>query len=170
MNNIVSIFDVLSLQEISDRLEIHEILARYSDALDRRDWDAIRRVFTPDALIDYTEMGGVRGGINEVIDFLQSAMGIFSGYQHLISNVIMDIDGDTASVRSICHNPMLLSPQAGKSSVMVCGLWYRDRLVRSHNGWLILERYEEKCYMGEFRAIDFGTAGTAGTAGGNGQP
>ncbi len=53
---------MLSLQEISDRLEIQELLVRYSHAVDTRDWEAFEHVFTEDAVIDYTEMGGPRGG------------------------------------------------------------------------------------------------------------
>jgi hypothetical protein len=32
---------MLSLQEISDRLEIQDLLARYSHAVDQRDWAAL---------------------------------------------------------------------------------------------------------------------------------
>ena len=49
---------LLDLQEISDRIEIQDLLSRYTDAIDRRDWDALDGVFTPDAFIDYTSVGG----------------------------------------------------------------------------------------------------------------
>ena len=44
-----------SLQDLSDRQEIQELLAAYSYAIDFRDWDALDDVFTEDATIDYTE-------------------------------------------------------------------------------------------------------------------
>ena len=37
----------LSIQEISDRLEIQDLIARYSYALDRRDYDALERSSPP---------------------------------------------------------------------------------------------------------------------------
>lgn len=42
----------LSLREISDRLEIEALLVRYCHAIDQRDWDAYRAVYTADAVID----------------------------------------------------------------------------------------------------------------------
>jgi len=51
---------MLSLQEISDRLEIQDLFTAHSHAIDRRDWDALDRIFTPDAVIDYTAPTGWR--------------------------------------------------------------------------------------------------------------
>src|SRR4051812_38628718 len=65
---------VMSLQEISDRLEIQELLVRYSHSVDTRDWDAYENVFTPDAFIDYTCFGGPSGNVKEIRAFLEMAM------------------------------------------------------------------------------------------------
>ena len=54
---------MMSLQEMSDRLEIQDLFARYSFAIDDRNWDALDSVFTPDAAIDYTETGGAKGNV-----------------------------------------------------------------------------------------------------------
>ena len=43
----------LSLQEISDRLEIDDLLTRYATGVDRKDWDLWETCFTSDAFIDY---------------------------------------------------------------------------------------------------------------------
>lgn len=138
---------MLTLQEISDRLEIQELLIRYSHTLDRHDWDAWEQVFTPDAVIDYTEFGGPRGGVKEVRGFLESVMPTtFSNYQHMIGNTVLEIEGDSARARSICYNPMVLRSSDGESTVVFCGLWYRDELVRTPDGWRIKDRYEERSY------------------------
>jgi ketosteroid isomerase-like protein len=138
---------MLSLQEISDRLEIQDLLVRYSHAVDSRDWDAFERVFTEDAVIDYTEMGGPRGGVKETRAFLESAMPMFSSFQHMIANTVLELDGDTARARTICHNPMVLDRGEGGTHVFFCGLWYRDVLVRTPQGWRIKDRYEERAYF-----------------------
>ena len=138
---------MLSLQEISDRLEIQELLVRYSHAVDTRDWDAFEQVFTEDAVIDYTEMGGPRGGVKETRAFLESAMPMFSSFQHMIANTVLELDGDTARARTICHNPMVLDRGEGQTHVFFCGLWYRDVLVRTPQGWRIKDRYEERAYF-----------------------
>ena len=139
---------MLSLQEISDRLEIQELLVRYSHAVDTRDWDAYEGVFTDDAVIDYTEMGGPRGNVKEVRKFLEMAMPNFASFQHMISNIVLEFDGaDAARGRTICHNPMVLDRGNGETHVFFCGLWYRDVLLRTPEGWRIKERHEEKSYF-----------------------
>ena len=132
---------MLSLQEISDRMEISDLLARYSAAIDGSRWDDLDRLFTPDAVIDYTEMGGIRGSLAEQKDFLAAAMPGFAGFQHLTATSTFDIDGDVARVRTICFNPMVVKDE---HQVLFCGLWYRDVLVRTADGWRIRERHEDR--------------------------
>jgi SnoaL-like domain len=43
---------VLSLAEISDRIEIQELVIAYSTAIDQRRFDDLDRVFTSDAYIN----------------------------------------------------------------------------------------------------------------------
>ena len=137
----------LSLQEISDRIEIHDLLVRYSHAIDTRDFDLLDRVFTPDAFIDYSSMGGAKGSLPEIKEFLRKAMAQFSGFQHMIANSMIELRGDTATGRTICHNPMVMTRPDGQTHVFYCGLWYLDRLVRTPEGWRIRERVEEKSYF-----------------------
>lgn len=138
---------MLSQQEISDRLEIQELMVRYSHAVDSRNWDLLDEVFTPDAVIDYTVFGGPRGSLGEIKEFLGSAMPTFIAFQHMIANSMLEIDGDTATGRTMCHNPMVLPPDdEGGERVFFVGLWYLDRFVRAADGWRIAERVEEKSY------------------------
>mgnify|MGYP003124368767 CR=1 FL=1 len=123
----------MSLQEISDRMEIQDLLVAYSYAIDTRDWDALDEVFTPDAHIDYTAFGGSAGNLAETKAFLAEAMPMFSSFQHMVSTSKIDIDGDTAHVKTICHNPMVMKLGDDKVQVFYCGLWYVDEMVRT--GW-----------------------------------
>ena len=52
---------VLALAEISDRLEIQQLLVDYSTAIDQRRFDDLDDIFTADAYIDYRAMGGIDG-------------------------------------------------------------------------------------------------------------
>jgi 3-phenylpropionate/cinnamic acid dioxygenase small subunit len=137
---------VMTLQEISDRLEIQDLMVAYSHAVDTRDWDAFDDVFTPDATIDYTEMGGSRGTLTETKDFLRTVMPHFSSFQHMVATSKVTINGDSAEGRTICHNPMVMDTGGKEPHVFFCGLWYRDRFVRTPAGWRIKHRYEEKSY------------------------
>ena len=53
--------DILSIQEISDRIRINDLLVRYTLAIDTKDYDLLDTVFQPDATVDYTTSGGIRG-------------------------------------------------------------------------------------------------------------
>jgi hypothetical protein len=134
---------MMSLQEISDRLEIQDLFARYSFAIDERDWDALDRVFTPDAWIDYTESGGEKGGYPQMKRWLALALKRFPTYQHLAATSRIDLDGDTATSRTILFNPMVHPAADGTPQTFFIGLWYRDRLVRTPEGWRIAERHED---------------------------
>ena len=57
-------------RSLADRLEIGDLITRYATAVDRRDWDLYRSVFTTDAEIDYTSAGGIAGTLDEVVAFL----------------------------------------------------------------------------------------------------
>ena len=138
---------MLSLQEISDRLEIQQLFTDYSTAIDRKNIDALDSVFTPDAYIDYRVMGGIDGRYPEVKSWLKETMQRFPSYYHMIGNLALELRGDAASSRIVCFNPMLLPlPGQPKPQVMFFGLWYADQLVRTAQGWRIAERIEEKCF------------------------
>lgn len=134
-----------TLQELSDRLEINDLLVRYSHAIDTKNFDLLDQVFTPDADLDYTAAGGPRGKFPEIKQWLIKALSPFPAYQHMVSNSMVTIDGDTGTGRTMCHNPMVYE-RDGKKEVFYCGLWYLDRYVRTPEGWRIRERSEEHGY------------------------
>lgn len=45
---------------IADRLEIEQLLTVYAAAVDARDWERFREVFTNDVVLDYSAFGGPR--------------------------------------------------------------------------------------------------------------
>jgi len=140
----------MDLQEISDRLEIQDLLARYSNAIDTMQWDQLDALFTDDADIDYTSMGGIRGTLAEQKAFLEANLPtIFAkGFQHLAATTLFDIDGDVARIRTICFNPMVFEDT---KHVMFCGMWYQDTLVRVDGSWRIRTRVQDRGWMLDVR-------------------
>ncbi|CDQ43001.1 MAG: nuclear transport factor 2 family protein [Mycolicibacterium neoaurum] len=135
---------MLSIEEISDRLEIQQLLIAYSTAIDSRRFDDLDQVFTADAYIDYRAMGGVDGRYPEVKAWLSEVLPNFPAYAHMLGNFDVRIDGDTATSRTLCFNPMVLGGAEGQ--VLFCGLWYDDEFVRTAEGWRMTKRVEEKCF------------------------
>ena len=134
---------MMTLQEMSDRLEIQDLFARYSFAIDERDWNALDSVFTPDARIDYTESGGAKGSVCEIKAWLPRALERFPAFQHMVATTKLTLQGDSATSRTILLNPMVHRDAEGADHTFFIGLWYRDKLVRTMEGWRIAERYEE---------------------------
>jgi len=57
---------------VEDRLDLLEIPGRYGDAIDDRDWDKLRKVFTEDAVFDLTGVGSrTLNGIDEIVQFME---------------------------------------------------------------------------------------------------
>jgi len=135
----------MTLQDIADRIEIDDLLTRYATALDAKDWELFATCFTPDAFIDYTGAGGIKGALPEVRDWLAQVMAGFPMTQHLVTNRAVHITGDTATSRSCLFNPMGLRDGDGLA-VFLEGGYYRDKLVRTPAGWRIAERIEEPTY------------------------
>ncbi|QUR66918.1 nuclear transport factor 2 family protein [Mycobacterium spongiae] len=138
---------MLSLAEISDRLEIQQLLVDYSTAIDSRRFDDLDRVFTPDAYIDYRALGGIDGRYPDVKQWLSQVLPNFPMYAHMLGNFSIRIDGDTASSRVICFNPMVLASESEKEQVLFCALWYDDEFVRTPQGWRMARRVESKCFQ-----------------------
>ena len=142
----------LSLQEISDRMEIQDLLYHYADIIDQKDFDKLRDVFTEDAFIDYSVYGGAVGGLEEIITFLKKAMTIFPNTHHLNANVQIKVDGDTGVGKVMCFNPQEMDLGETTQTFML-GLWYIDEYQRTAQGWRINKRVEEKCW--KFNVPDF---------------
>jgi hypothetical protein len=134
-----------SLQELSDRLEIQDLQAAYSHAIDTRDFDALDRVFTKDAYIDYTAFGGSAGGLEETKAFLRKALAMFGGFQHMVATSQVRLSGNRATAKTICWNPMVLKG-GNQDRVFFCGLWYHDEYLRTLDGWRMTKRVEEKSF------------------------
>lgn len=136
---------MLSLQEMSDRLEIQELFTLYAHAIDDRDYALFDSVFSPDAVIDYSEVGGAKLPRDEMKGWLKDAMKDYPTFQHLSATSRIQIDGDTAKSRTILFNPMVMTHE-GEERVFFVGLWYNDTLARTADGWRITSRREEKSW------------------------
>jgi 3-phenylpropionate/cinnamic acid dioxygenase small subunit len=136
-------------QALVDRLEIEQVLRAYAWALDAKEFDGLDDVFTPDAFLDYTTAGGIKGDYPEVKAWLANVLPHFPAYQHLISNVEITIDpgGDTATSRAAFYNPMGHDRADGTRAYFHCGGEYRDRWQRTKDGWRITDRFEQTVWM-----------------------
>lgn len=136
----------MTLQDISDKLEINELLARYCHALDQKDWKAFQAIFLPDAILDFTAFGGPKGSPAELQEFFIPILSSLASTQHTVSTIKIDLAGDNAAARSAAIVPMTAKAPEGKESTFVSGLWYEDDLVRTPAGWKIKTRTQVRSW------------------------
>lgn len=130
------------MSDVTDRDEIIDLAVRYTWALDSRDLEDMRNVFTPNAT------GMLRGiecdGADAIIERIAGgAMDRFDRTQHLTGNHQVSIDGDTATHR--CQLQAQHVRDNGDS--LIIGGYYEDRLVRTTDGWRISHRLMEQTWI-----------------------
>jgi hypothetical protein len=147
---------MLSQQELSDRFEIQDLVFHYSHLIDQKLFDDLRtQIFTDDAHIDYSVFGGSVGNVDETIAFLKAAVTdeLFPNSQHLNANIQVKLDGDQATGRVMCFNPMEMTIGEDTTQTYFLGLWYVDEYRRTADGWRMCRRVEERSWV--FNTPDF---------------
>ncbi len=124
------------MSELQDRQDVSDLLIRYATGIDRRDWDLLRTVFTPDCHLDYGEIG-VWDGVEAVTEFMDVAHAAAGYLMHRISNIVIDLHGDRATTR--CYVDAWIMAADNNSGVNARG-FYDDEIVRTDAGWRIARR------------------------------
>jgi ketosteroid isomerase-like protein len=135
---VVSPAAAVDLRALWDKQEITEICYRYGLAIDRRDWAALAALFTPDADAFYLDMPPARG-YQAIEDTCRTALTPLSATQHLISNVVVRLDGDRAECSCYLQAQHVRAGTAGGDNFIIAGR-YDDKLLRTPDGWRIRER------------------------------
>ena len=122
------------LSMVIDRFEIERAIYSVGRCLDERDFDGLRDLFTDDASVS-TPGGEVRGH-DALVAQARTRHSNDEGIHHLITNLLIDQDGDEAAVRA---NLLVTFAKAGVGdpSPFVLGEVYRFDLKRTPVGWRI---------------------------------
>ena len=113
----------MDLTEISDRLEIEKLVTDYANAVDDRNFEKFNELFTSDAFIDYTAVGGISGNLPEIITYLHKALEPFPNYQHLISNIAIDLEPNSNEARAKSCALIRWLINKDKHFFLVYGIW-----------------------------------------------
>lgn len=125
----------------ADRIEIHEVLARYGWSLDTGDADGFIACFAPDAELiwdAFAEPGCWRGhaALRRFIEWFR-ARPESAGRQHHVSNVVVEATPDGARARA--YVLVALAAGDGPHRLHVMG-HYEDALVREAHTWKLSRR------------------------------
>jgi 3-phenylpropionate/cinnamic acid dioxygenase small subunit len=136
-----------ALQLIQDRIEIEELMHLYAEMVDQREWTQMDRIFALEATIDYASTGGQSGPFRETLAWLDRALESWPINLHFITNLVIEVDGDTARSRCYFHAPMGRNAPDGGQYIITNAGRYHDKLVRTADGWRIVERFCDQTIM-----------------------
>lgn len=121
------------LARLEAESDIRRLKARYLNACDAKDVEAIRACFTPDAVIDFPPLGefDLDGLINI---FTQMAATTPITDTHHGHNAEIEVDGDIANGR---WNLGFATYDPRENTFRLLSGFYEDRYIRTPEGWRI---------------------------------
>jgi hypothetical protein len=138
---------VLTTQELSDQIEISQVLNRYFRSMDTKDYPLLDSVFTPDATLRYENPGSLTTTYREMAPIFEKFNDSFFFMQHIASQVVIDVAGDSATSSNNLRAVHFQEDHAGLHNKWVVYGAYRDDFVRSSAGWRIANRHFQGAYV-----------------------
>ncbi|NEW48974.1 nuclear transport factor 2 family protein [Nocardia cyriacigeorgica] len=140
-----------------DEREIHRNIIRFARAMDNRAWNEITEIMTENATADLGT--GHLASPTETIALMRSFLDDCGPTQHLIANVMIDIDIDTAHSSAYVADLHLGTGEREGQSFRTLGE-YHDEWTRTADGWRMSHRTKRNNgHLGTFAVLGPGPAG-----------
>ncbi|GLY00406.1 MULTISPECIES: nuclear transport factor 2 family protein [Actinoplanes] len=117
----------------TDQADVTAVLYRAARAMDSRDWDLLADCYAPDARGDYTN--AVAEDRDAILASARGFLGTLDATQHLVGNVEVTVDGDTATTHAT-----FIAQHVRAGGHFLMGGNYDDTLRRTADGWKITNR------------------------------
>lgn len=117
------------IRELADRSELADLVSRHSLWIDEQRYDESDRLFTED--IEVTSRRGTAQGLEALIALARKGHDDFAQTVHNKSNLVIEIDGDTATVRA--HDLAVYVLDDKQEAIAAAVHHYRAR--RTAEGW-----------------------------------
>lgn len=127
------------MSSVADRLDIIETCTRMGWYIDQREWESLGDVFSDEVKLDYTSLNGGEPGTvtsKELVTAWSGLLGNFAATQHLLSNFLVDVQGDTAVTTAMFQATHRMPNEHG-GPLWTLGGTYRIDLERTPGGWRI---------------------------------
>jgi hypothetical protein len=155
-----SLADQPSLQSLQDRIDVTDVLYRYSSSVDKGDNEGLRSTLADDIWARYGNGEPVEGG-DALAAWIAEATATAIWQHHLLNTYHVEIDGDQAKTLSYLTSYQVFEADPNAATLLVAR--YHDELRRTSSGWRISRRVMEILW-GETVAAD----GTLDALGGRG--
>ncbi|MGK2866461.1 MAG: nuclear transport factor 2 family protein [Mycobacterium sp.] len=127
------------MDRIRDERKIERALIAFARAMDYHDWDAMSAILSVDVVGDFGT--GRLQGSDTVIAMIRGFLDNCGPTQHLIGNVLVDVDGDRATSRAYVQD-LHLSRSNPDLTFHTLGD-YHDRWARRDGHWRLVERIKD---------------------------
>ncbi len=122
------------LQQLLDREELRDLVARYALVVDDHDLSVLGTMFHPDAVFDRD--GHLAHGWDEIAEMLGASMRGFRRMVHTPHAAVVELTGpDTATGASSGHAELVTG-----RGVVVAAYRYADEFVRHEGRWVFARR------------------------------
>lgn len=130
----------MDLQTLLDERGIYRQLNRFARAMDRRDWTTLAAIAATDIEADLGT--GPLSGSEAVIDLIRQYLDNCGTTQHLIGNVMIEVNGEEASSEAYVCDLHLASDDNPDLQFRTLGN-YRDRWLRINGDWRLTARHKD---------------------------
>ncbi|MGF6883036.1 hypothetical protein ABIA39_001977 [Nocardia sp. GAS34] len=117
------------IRDLADRAELTDLIARHSVWIDEGRFDETDRIFTEDVLV--TSPRGHASGIEALLGLVRPGHDTYARTLHNKANLVIDLDGDTATVRA--HDIAVFAID-DKTAAVAAGVHHYGAR-RTENGW-----------------------------------
>lgn len=157
--------EITMAHHTADEVSIRRLLDQYCHGLDRRNYELLRNVFTPDADLSYC--GGLRRhtGGEAMRDVLVELDAAFGPVDHAISSLHITVDNDAGGSTSPNHGDTARAEyhivatmlKADEPKIVVRVVDFKDELRRTPEGWRVHKRRHTPMFQYELPSakIDF---------------
>lgn len=128
----------VDLQQLADKLEIGELVARYNMAVDDGEADALVALFTDDATVTFAPSQGDPRQLRSREEIRSLGERAPGQQVHFCSDAVIEVDGDRAT--HVCSLLVLKPTGEGSAAAVTNRGRYHDELVRTADGWRIASR------------------------------
>lgn len=127
------------VEELIDKELIKSVIHRYAQACDKRDWNLFKSVFSSQVEVQYGDEFTL-SGMDNVVSMIKSMLGGCGPTQHLVGNIEVAIDGDSAIATSYLRasHSSALDPDAAPFEIWAETVDMLQR--RKEDRWVITHR------------------------------
>lgn len=141
----------MNLETLLAERTIYRNLVHFARAMDDRNWEGVSALLTPEVTAELG-LGEIRGR-QALVAFMASFLDDCGTTQHLLGNVLIEIDGDRATSQCYVSDMHLGKNTMSEQSFRTLGD-YHDEWCKVESNWLICRRVKHnRATLGSYEVL-----------------